>query len=522
MRVNDKCLGGRRARPALLVGAARPPRGAGQSVHSEDGRHRRGRPRQRHGDGGRLQRRRRGEALAGLVVGRPVPAQGEGRLLGKATFTQIPTGNTELDAVVAGRLPQSPAVETAIEYPSILAAGVARDWTEWTVVADVVFFGWTSFDELRLNFPTEPGLDSVIPENYKNIWQFRTGVERRLEEGWAVRFGYHYDRTPVPTESVSPLLPDNNRHCFVAGRLVEVGERARPRGRRRLVPLPRQALDRGPEPRRLQRQLRQLRLHAGRVVRIPLLTRGNAMTRRILSRRGSRRAPRRAPAAAQPSFAKYVAVGDSLTAGFTNGSLVLTHQADLVAALLARPDRSRQRQLPAALHHGPGRSRPSSRSCRSSPPSSSPPSRPDTGLPANYALDRPYDNLAVPGATSVDVVTAHDRAGSTTSILRGRGTQLQQAVSLAPTFVTLWIGSNDVLGAVTDGPRDRRRHHGAARELPGGLRADRGHARRDRGHGRDGDHPGRDRRPVRERHPTGGGQPRHRPARARSAGRPFP
>ncbi len=136
---------------------------------------------------------------------------------GKATFTQIATGYADLDAAVASRLPQSPAVETAIEYPSILAAGVARDWTAWTVVADVVFFGWSSFDELRLTFPTAPGLDSAIPENYKNIWQFRTGVERRLEEGWAVRFGYHYDKTPVPTESVSPLLPDNNRHGLSLG-----------------------------------------------------------------------------------------------------------------------------------------------------------------------------------------------------------------------------------------------------------------------------------------------------------------
>jgi long-chain fatty acid transport protein len=136
---------------------------------------------------------------------------------GQATFTQIPTGYPELDALVASRLPKSPAVETAIEYPSILAFGVARDWTEWTAVADVVFFGWSSFDELRLTFPTEPSLDSVIPENYKNSWQFRTGVERRLEEGWAVRLGYHYDRTPVPTESVSPLLPDNNRHGFSLG-----------------------------------------------------------------------------------------------------------------------------------------------------------------------------------------------------------------------------------------------------------------------------------------------------------------
>jgi long-chain fatty acid transport protein len=136
---------------------------------------------------------------------------------GKATFTQIPTGYAQLDALVASGLPQNPAVETSIEYPSILAFGVARDWTDWTAVADVVFFGWSSFDELRLTFPTEPDLDSVIPENYRNIWQIRTGVERRLESGWAVRLGYQYDRTPVPTESVSPLLPDNSRHGLSLG-----------------------------------------------------------------------------------------------------------------------------------------------------------------------------------------------------------------------------------------------------------------------------------------------------------------
>jgi long-chain fatty acid transport protein len=147
---------------------------------------------------------------------------------GEAAFTQIPTGYPELDAVVAGRLPQSPAVETAIEYPSILAVGVARDWTEWTVAADFVYFGWESFDELRLTFPSEPALDSVIPENYENIWQLRTGVERRLEEGWAVRLGYHYDKTPVPTESVSPILPDNDRHGFsLGGSWTSAGGRVR-------------------------------------------------------------------------------------------------------------------------------------------------------------------------------------------------------------------------------------------------------------------------------------------------------
>ena len=43
-----------------------------------------------------------------------------------------------------------------------------------------------------------------------------------------------------------------------------------------------------------------------------------------------------APARAQVSFTVYVSVGDSLAAGFSNGTLVETHQRNSVPALLAR------------------------------------------------------------------------------------------------------------------------------------------------------------------------------------------
>jgi lysophospholipase L1-like esterase len=155
------------------------------------------------------------------------------------------------------------------------------------------------------------------------------------------------------------------------------------------------------------------------------------------------------PAAAQPSFAKYVAVGDSLTAGFTNGSLVLNHQAASWPLLLAR-----QAGVGSATYQQPYMTDPgipAELALLSLVPSPViAPKATGTGLPANYALDRPYDNLAVPGATSVDLLT-RTTGGLHDLVLRGRGTQLQQAVSLAPTFVTLWIGSNDVLGAVTAG-----------------------------------------------------------------------
>lgn len=154
------------------------------------------------------------------------------------------------------------------------------------------------------------------------------------------------------------------------------------------------------------------------------------------------------PAFAQPSFTRYVAVGDSLTAGFTNGSLVFTHQSVSWPALLAQKTGTSIEQFQQPYITEPGG--PAELALVSLSPLVIAPKASGTGLPANYGLDRPYNNLAVPGATSVDVV-ATTAGPFHEAILRGRGTQLEQAVSLAPTFVTLWIGSNDVLGAITNG-----------------------------------------------------------------------
>jgi len=82
-------------------------------------------------------------------------------------------------------------------------------------------------------------------------------------------------------------------------------------------------------------------------------------------------------------------------------------------------------------------------------------------LNANYPA--PYNNLGVPGALAYDVLFATNSTNCASAlfantpnpyfdyILRGKGTQLEQGLSLAPTFITLWIGNNDVLGYATSG-----------------------------------------------------------------------
>ncbi len=67
----------------------------------------------------------------------------------------------------------------------------------------------------------------------------------------------------------------------------------------------------------------------------------------------------------------------------------------------------------------------------------------------NFFLNRPYDNLGVPGAQLVDVESTSELLFEL--ILRGMGTQLEQAIRLDPEIITVWIGNNDVLGAATNG-----------------------------------------------------------------------
>jgi long-chain fatty acid transport protein len=138
---------------------------------------------------------------------------------GEATFTLVSTGDSRLDPLVAANplLKGRPPLTTSITFPGILSGGMAYDWKRWTVTADAVWFNWSTFDQLALTFPDRPQLDQTVIEDYRNNWQFRAGVERRLGEHWAVRGGYHYDQTPVPVESVSPLLPDQDRHGLALG-----------------------------------------------------------------------------------------------------------------------------------------------------------------------------------------------------------------------------------------------------------------------------------------------------------------
>jgi lysophospholipase L1-like esterase len=87
---------------------------------------------------------------------------------------------------------------------------------------------------------------------------------------------------------------------------------------------------------------------------------------------------------------------------------------------------------------------------------------PNQGVPTNLNYPAPYNNLGIGGAFLYDVLNARDANSCYTAnfgvpnplfdaVLRGFGTQLELAMAQQPTFVTLWIGNNDILAYATYG-----------------------------------------------------------------------
>lgn len=157
-----------------------------------------------------------------------------------------------------------------------------------------------------------------------------------------------------------------------------------------------------------------------------------------------------APAVAQDTgsanFASYVALGDSLTQGFSNGGVFAGVQVNSYPALLARQAGVGDFEQPLVSAPGiPGLLQLQNLL----PPVIAPAA--GNGAPTNLNLPRPYNNLAVSGFDTRDVLVTLTGNPIIDVTLRGLGPAIGQALALQPTIATVWLGNNDALGAATGG-----------------------------------------------------------------------
>lgn len=172
-------------------------------------------------------------------------------------------------------------------------------------------------------------------------------------------------------------------------------------------------------------------------------------------------APNMSPDTGTADFTRYVALGNSLTAGVQSGALFQSGQIYSYAALIAKQVNT---TFEIPLISDPGL--PSGANGRIEVISIEPfitTINTSMGQPINSFYPKPYNNLGVPGAFVYDILNATNANDCYTAkfaqspnplfdvILRGNGSAFTQAKSLQPTFLSLWIGNNDVLGFGTSG-----------------------------------------------------------------------
>jgi lysophospholipase L1-like esterase len=153
-------------------------------------------------------------------------------------------------------------------------------------------------------------------------------------------------------------------------------------------------------------------------------------------------------------FTRYVALGDSYGAGVSSNSMVDAHQKNGYVAVLATQTGAPNFQQPTVSQPGIG----PELQLLSIRPLTILPKSSTNGVPTNLSLPRPYNNLSIPGARVNDLLTLTGKQPPTntqtqfaTFILRGLGTAADQALAQQPTFISVWIGGNDLLGAVLAG-----------------------------------------------------------------------
>jgi len=160
---------------------------------------------------------------------------------GEATFEQVETGlvfpaasplaqdldgdgtpdPTPADGLLAPQFSGDGAltdqsVETEITFPMQLVAGVSVQATDkLKLLADYQFTGWSSFDELPLEFGRLD--DRVRIEDYEDTHAIRVGTEYALLDPLTVRAGYLFNTDAVPDKSVTSLLPESERNQFTVG-----------------------------------------------------------------------------------------------------------------------------------------------------------------------------------------------------------------------------------------------------------------------------------------------------------------
>lgn len=109
-----------------------------------------------------------------------------------------------------------------IKYPTIIGLGYGFEVTDnFRLEANLEWLEW-SVNETQ---SADLGANGVlaIPQNWNDTFTFGISGDWQFAENWTLYSGWAYIETPIPDESLAPILPDTDRHALSLGLGYQLG-----------------------------------------------------------------------------------------------------------------------------------------------------------------------------------------------------------------------------------------------------------------------------------------------------------
>jgi len=131
-------------------------------------------------------------------------------LSGATSFSSVPSAFALSPAATAGTADGH--VNLSVKTPDSLLVSLAhRANRQWTVLANMMWTGWSKIQSLPLVRDTGETV-SRFTFNFKDTMIYGVGANYKANESWTLRTGMEFDQSPVPNAEVRNVgLPDSDR-----------------------------------------------------------------------------------------------------------------------------------------------------------------------------------------------------------------------------------------------------------------------------------------------------------------------
>jgi len=123
---------------------------------------------------------------------------------------------------------QKQDINGSITLPATASANFYSKVTDkLALMADVTWTGWSSFDELTINFEgtgIAGSSSSTTTEKWEDTWRYSVGATYQATEALLIRTGLAYDETPIPDDYRTPRIPGEDRFWVSLGAGYQITE----------------------------------------------------------------------------------------------------------------------------------------------------------------------------------------------------------------------------------------------------------------------------------------------------------